>query len=81
MIASSNPILLIHVFNCLTQCYHLNWVFYNQRQIDHLLLVSYHLQFYAWKKHDVAFYFGQNFQANRMTMANSSKWQLIWPFT
>jgi len=74
MIVSSNRILLIHVLNCLTQCYHFNWFFDNQQQIDYLLLVSYYLQFYAWKKHDVAFYFGHNFQANRMTMVNSSKW-------
>jgi len=74
MIVSSNSICLIHILNCLIQCYHLNWFFDNWQQIDYLLLVSYHLQFYAWKKHDVAFYFGHNFQANRMTMANSSKW-------
>jgi len=81
MIVSSNPMLLTRVFNCLTQCYHLNWSFDNQQQIDYLLLVSYHLQFYAWNKRDITFYFGHNFQVNRMTKANSSKQQLIWPFT
>jgi hypothetical protein len=57
MNVSSNLILLICVLNCLTQRYHLNWFSYYQQQIDHWLPANYHSQFYAWKKHVVAFNF------------------------